>query len=184
VRPPVSHLFPYPTLFRSEIAGRAGLAPGSLYNHFTSKEEIFGAILDVKHPFHKILPILKSVEGESAEQFVRNAAHTLVAQLGSYPEVLNLMLIEIVEFQGAHVPLIFQKLLPELLPLAGRIQGLSGHIRAIPPLILARAFLGMFFSYYITGKLLGRSMPPEMQPDALDHFVDIFLHGVVLKESQ
>lgn len=167
-----------------EIARRAGLAPGSLYNHFASKEEIFGAILQVKHPLHKILPILKEVKGNTTDEYVRNAAHLLVDQLGSYPEVLNLMLIEIVEFQGAHVPQIFQRMLPEVLPLVGRIHGWEGHIRKIPPLILARAFLGMFFSYYITGKLLGSSMPEEMQADALDHFVDIFLHGVLLKESQ
>lgn len=167
-----------------EIAARAGVAPGSLYNHFASKEQIFGAILEARHPFYRILPILRGVEGDTAEAFVRNAAHTLVAQLGSYPEVLNLMLIEIVEFQGAHVPHIFQSLFPQVLPLIGRIQGLDGRIRKIPPPILARAFLGMFFSYYITGVLLGRAMPPEMQANALDHFVDIFLHGVMLKETQ
>ncbi len=27
-------------------------------------------------------------------------------------------------------------------------------IRGIPPFVLARAFLGMFFSYYITGVLM------------------------------
>jgi hypothetical protein len=41
----------------------------------------------------------------------------------------------------------------------------------------------MFFSYYITGALLGKAMPVEMQTNALDHFVDIFLHGVLVKET-
>jgi len=167
-----------------EIAGGAGLAPGGYESGFASKEDIFAAILEVRHPFRKILPILNGVEGETVEEFVRNAAHTLVDQLGSYPEVLNLMLVEIVEFQGGHVAQIFRKFLPDVLPLAQRLQGLDGQIRSIPPLVLARAFLGMFFSYYITGMLLGRSMPAEMQEDALDHFVDIFLHGLLLKETR
>ena len=46
-------------------------------------------------------------------------------------------------------------------------------------MVLARAFLGMFFSYYITEMLLGRAMPSEMSVDAMDHFVDIFLHGIL-----
>jgi hypothetical protein len=41
----------------------------------------------------------------------------------------------------------------------------------------------MFFSYYITGRLLGRSMPAGMSHAAMDHFVEIFLHGV-LREAQ
>ena len=39
--------------------------------------------------------------------------------------------------------------------LADRIAGLDGKTRDIPPFILARAFLGMFFSYYITEILMG-----------------------------
>jgi AcrR family transcriptional regulator len=167
-----------------DIAGRAGLAPGSLYNHFSSKEQIFGAIIELRHPFYRIMPILKGIQGDTIEEFVRNAAHTLVDQLGSYPEVLNLLLIEIVEFQGIHAPAVFTKFLPELVPLAERIQGLSGQIRPIPPFVLVRAFVGLFFSYYITGVLVGRAMPAGMQSDALDHFVDIFLHGLLLKETQ
>jgi AcrR family transcriptional regulator len=167
-----------------DIAGRAGLAPGSLYNHFSSKEEIFAAIIELRHPFYRIMPILKGIQGNTIEEFVRNAAHTLVEQLGSYPEVLNLLLIEIVEFQGIHAPAVFMKFLPELAPLAERMQGMGGQIRQIPPFVLLRAFVGLFFSYYITGVLVGRAMPAEMQSDALDHFVDIFLHGLLLKETQ
>jgi hypothetical protein len=30
---------------------------------------------------------------------------------------------------------------------------------------------------------MGNTMPPEMQAGALDHFVDIFLYGVLDKET-
>ncbi len=87
-----------------QIAKTAHMAPGSIYNYYASKEEMFKAILDERHPFLQILPILNSVKGDSVEDFSRNAAHTLVDQIGHHPEFLNLMLIEIVEFEGAHVP--------------------------------------------------------------------------------
>lgn len=166
-----------------QIAARAGLAPGGLYNHFASKDEIFRAVLEERHPFLEILPALNEVQGKSVEEFTRDAAHMLVDQLGLHPAVANLMLIEIVEFKGRHVPSLFEKFVPEILPLALHIRRLEGHMRDIPPLVLARAFLGMFFSYYITGVLMGNAMPPEMQAGALDHFVDIFLHGVLEKET-
>ncbi len=91
------------------------------------------------------------------------------------------MLTEIVEFKSRHVSKVFDKFLPMIMPLAERMGDLDGGLRRIPPPVLLRAFVGMFFSYYITEILIGRAMPREMKTNALDYFVDIFLHGV-LKE--
>ena len=165
-----------------QIAERAGLALGGTYNHFASKEEVFRAIVAERHPFFQIIPILNSVEGGTVEEFVRDAAHTMVAELGHHPDFLNLMLTEIVEFKGRHVPILFEKMFPMIMPLAHRIASLDGEMRQIPPAVLMRAFLGMFFSFYITEILIGRAMPKDMQVNALDYFVDIFLHGVLIKE--
>lgn len=166
-----------------QIAESAGLALGGIYNHYSSKEDVFRAIIEERHPFFQIIPILNSVEGESVEDFVRNAAHTLVAELGHHPDFLNLMLTEIVEFKASHVPGLFEKFFPMVLPLIQRLGNLDGNMRQIPPYILARAFLGMFFSYYITEILVARAMPPEMQVNALDYFADIFLHGILNSEG-
>jgi AcrR family transcriptional regulator len=160
------------------------LALGSIYNHFSSKEEVFRAIIEERHPFLQIVPVLNSVSGETVEEFVRNAAHTLINQLGHHPDFLNLLLTEIVEFKGEHVPLLFDKMSPTVLPIAQRLASLNGKMRSIPPPVLVRAFVGLFFSYTITEILLGHAMPPEMRANALDHFVDIFLKGILIQESE
>jgi len=166
-----------------QIAEESGLALGGIYNHFSSKEQVFAAIVEDKHPFFQIVPILSNVEGRSVEEYVRNAAHTLVEQLGHYPEFLNLMLTEIVEFKASHVPLVFSKMFPMMMPIIQRLTSLDGELRPIPPAVLMRAFLGMFFSYYITEVLVSKAFPPEMMANAMDHFVDIFLYGVLVKET-
>lgn len=167
-----------------QIAEKSGLALGGIYNHFSSKEDVFRAIIEERHPFFQFVPILSAVPGSTVEEFVRNAAHTLVAELGRHPEFLNLMLVEIVEFKSSHVPLVFKKLLPLIMPIAQHLSSLEGHLQPIPPFVLARAFLGMFFSYYITELLLGRSLPAELRHiNAMDHFVDIFLHGILEPEA-
>jgi len=163
-----------------QIAERAGLALGGIYNHFPSKADVFRTIILERHPFFQILPLLNSVQGSTIEEFVRRAARLLIDELGHHPDFLNLMLTEIVEFKGEHVPLVFAKVFPLVLPLGQRIASLPGAVRPIPAPVLVRAFLGMFFSYYITGVLLGPAMPPEMQADALDHFVEIFLYGILV----
>ncbi|MCB0120574.1 MAG: helix-turn-helix transcriptional regulator, partial [Anaerolineales bacterium] len=53
-----------------QIAERAGLALGGIYNHFTSKEEIFEAIVLDKHPYRKILPLVLEAQGEDMETFL------------------------------------------------------------------------------------------------------------------
>ena len=170
-----------------QIAEKAGLALGGIYNHFSSKEDVFRAIIEERHPFFQMLPLLNTVQGDTAELFVRNAAHMLVGELGHHPEFLNLMLVEIVEFKAAHVPIILEKLLPMLLPLVEHMGGLEGRLRPIAPFVLARAFLGMFFSYYITEIILGRGLPPSLRKvnsNAIDQFVEIFLHGILLEEPK
>jgi len=167
-----------------QIAEKSGLALGGIYNHFESKEQMFAAIVVERHPFFQIVPILSTVQGNSVEEYVRNAAHILVEELGHYPEFLNLMLTEIVEFKASHVPLVFTKMYPMMLPIIQRLVSLEGALRPIPPAVLMRAFLGMFFSYYITEMLVSRAFPPEMMTNAMDHFVDIFLHGILVKEAE
>lgn len=166
-----------------QIADKAGLALGSIYNHFSSKEEVFVSVLQERHPIFQIVPLLTWAEGDTAEEFARNAAHTLIAELGHHPEFLNLLLTEIVEFKGAHVPIIFEKMLPMILQLAQRLSNLQGDMREIPDFVLVRAFLGMIFSYFITELLLSRTLIVETQVNALDHFVDIFLHGILIDKD-
>jgi AcrR family transcriptional regulator len=166
-----------------DIALKSQIALGGIYNHFSSKEAIFKTIVEERHPFLEIVPLLNAVEGDDTETFVRNAAHALVHQLGRHPAFLNLMLIEIVEFEGRHVPMLIGKFLPLLTSLSARLEPERAGASEISPLVLARAFLGMFFSYYITDRLLGSSMPAAMRRHAIDRFVDIFLFGV-LKEAQ
>ena len=170
-----------------QVAEKAGLALGGIYNHFASKEDVFLAIIEERHPFFQMIPLLRSVKGDTVEEYVQNAAHTLVAELGRHPEFLNLMLVEIVEFKARHVPLVFEKFLPLLMPIGEHMGTLQGELRPIPPFVLTRAFIGMFFSYYITEILIGRALPPDMRKmnaRAIDQFVEIFLHGILVKETE
>ena len=161
-----------------QIAEGAGLALGSIYNHFPSKDEIFQAILLERHPFFQMIPLLKTTRGDTLDEFIHNAARRLVDELGHHTEFLNLMLIELVEFKGQHAPLLFEKILPEVLQMGGQMMTFQDEMRPVPTLLLMRAFLGMFFSYFITDILLKGLMKPELEAVALDVFVDIFLNGI------
>ena len=165
-----------------QIARQAGIALGGIYNHFASKEDIFTAVLEAYHPYHDILPALETARGETVEAFVRDAATSLITALDKRPDFLNLMFIEIVEFKNRHIPELFKTFFPQVMELVQRFAEKQGNLRPIPLPMIIRVFIGLFFSYYMTGLILGEHYPPAMQENALECFVDIYLHGI-LSES-
>ena len=166
-----------------QIAERAGLALGGIYNHFDNKEAIFSELIIDRHPFHQILPLLQAALGETVEEFVRNAARSMVAELGRRPDFIKFLFVEMVEFNGRDFPKMFEAIFPQILPLIQRFQTGRDDLRPIPPFILFRAFLGLFMSYYMTEFLLAGTPAAAMQENALDHFVEIFLHGVMVDRT-
>jgi AcrR family transcriptional regulator len=167
-----------------EIAERSGLALGGIYNHFENKEAIFSQLILDRHPFNQVLPLLQAAPGDTVEDFVRNAARSMVDELGRRPDFIKILFIELVEFDGRDFPRMFERVYPQILPLIQRFLTGQRQLRPIPPFILFRAFLGLFFSFYMTEFLLAGMPVAALQENALDHFVEIFLHGVMLdKES-
>lgn len=164
-----------------QVAQNAGIALGGIYNHFPSKEDIFEAVLQTYHPYHEILEAAQAAQVDTIELFVRSVATQMIAALDRRPEFLNLMLIEIVEFNSQHVPALFTEVFPQIAALVESFATRDDRLRDLPLFIIMRAFIGLFFSYYITEALIGAHMPAQMKENALDHFIDIFLHGIVIQ---
>lgn len=166
-----------------EIVVQAGITMGGIYNHFSSKEEIWIEVLLTRHPYHRILPLVRESKGRNTAELIRSAAHRLVSELDQEPDLLHLMFIEIVEFSGRHVPMIFEHAMPELQTLAPMLAGHQEHLRKLPVSTLVRAFAGLFFSYYVTGRLVGGQTTMVFNEQVLDEFIDLFLLGVLADDD-
>lgn len=163
-----------------QIAQEAGIAPGSLYNHFKNKEAVFIAVFNVYHPYHEVMPALLSAKSESVEEFIREAIRCLVGVIGERTDFLNLMFIEMVEFNSVHAQELAAKLLPKQLEIAQRIQAIDhDQLRELPALILVRTFFGLFFAYLFSEIVMSHHAPKEFNQETLDYFVSIFLHGIL-----
>ncbi|MBN2388145.1 MAG: TetR/AcrR family transcriptional regulator [Anaerolineales bacterium] len=167
-----------------QVADRAGLALGGIYNHFTNKEAIFRELIHDRHPYRQILPIMLSTPADNAETFVRSAAQAMVSELGKRPDFIRLMMIELVEFNGRNMPKIIEHVLPEVIPLIQKFSDQKGQLRKLPPFVFFRAFIGLFFSYYITEMMIASTPIALNQNNALDHFIDIFLHGILADQDR
>jgi AcrR family transcriptional regulator len=162
-----------------QIAHKAGIALGGIYNHFSSKEDIFQAVFIGNHPFFQMIPSLEAAQGDTIEEFVRNAAHQMMESIYNRPDFLNLMFIEIVEFKSAHVHDLFETTFPRGMKIVERMTEAEGNLREIPAQMLIRAFISLFFSYYLADVVIGQVAPIEFSENAMDYYVDIFLHGIL-----
>ena len=166
-----------------QIANRAKLALGGIYNHFTSKEEIFEGIIIDKHPYRVILPAILESDSESLEAFFKKAFHLIITELGTHPEFINLMLIELVEFKGKHGAIMLREIAPKILPVFERVIKGRKDLRITNPAVLMRSFIGSVVSFLITEMVISNSVISKLMPkNVADAYVDIYLHGI-LKES-
>lgn len=167
-----------------QIAQRAGIALGSLYNHFGSKEEVFHQVFFTFHPYHWVIPALLESTGTTVDEFIRAAVTRIWESMKDQPGFLNLMFIEIVEFKSAHIGELYEILMPQVMQIIQRLmQSSSDQLRPMQPLMLIRLFIGSFLGYYLTEAAFAPVAPPEFSEGALDQFIEVILHGILKPQT-
>jgi AcrR family transcriptional regulator len=164
-----------------QVAQRAGIALGGIYNHFESKEAIFAAVFEHYHPFRQMLPALAAAQGDTIEEFVGDAVRRMVPILaGARQQLIPLIFVEMVEFQGRHLAQLAETAFPELLHFAERLAEHRGALRPVPLPVIVRSFVGFFLAFVFTDMVVPKL--PQLQNLEIDWFeqmLDIYLHGIV-----
>ncbi len=166
-----------------DIGKHAGVTVGAIYNHFATKESIWQEVLIERHPYHEIISVIKAAQGETVAELAHSAASGLVQTLLKRPDLLNLMFVEIVEFNARHIPDLYRILVPDVIGLSNLLSGKRGRLRDLPMPILVRSFAGLFFSYYITG-VLTKGMVGTIDEESLGQVVDLFLYGILAEDDE
>jgi AcrR family transcriptional regulator len=168
-----------------QIAIGAHIALGGLYNHFSSKEQVFEAVFLAFHPYHEVLPLIASARGANLEQLVHDTVRRMTQVVEGRPDFMNLMFIEVVEFKSKHAQQLFAILFPQGTQIMQHFaDSYPEQIRTIPSPMVVRTFLGLFFGYYLTEIVLAPGAPIEFREYAQRYFVDIYLHGILASESK
>jgi AcrR family transcriptional regulator len=162
------------------IAKETGIALSSIYNHFTNKEDLFRQVFFTFHPYHDVLPFLEDNSTSTAEEFIRNAISHAIEALDRRPGFLNLMFIEIVEFNGKHIRELFEMLYPRAEMIPKRLARLyPNQFKPIPPLLYIRSIIAFIFGFFITDALIGSFSQQVNRQMAINTLIDIFCHGVL-----
>ena len=93
---------------------------------------------------------------------------------------MSLMFIEMVEFKSVHARKLFTFIFPQGIQILQHIgEAFPEQIRPLPQPMVVRTFLGLFFGYYLTENTLAPDAPAEFQENAMQYFVDVYLHGIL-----
>ena len=162
-----------------DIASEAGITAGSLYNHFSDKEQIVKEVLLAYHPIVKVMPVLEQAEGQSVSELVHDAAHRIMREIEASPGVLNLLYIELIELNGQHLEELIGAIFPLVQSFLERVYSSGENIRPQDPLIFFRSLIGQLLGYSLTRAAVAAIPAGQGKEAKLDDFVDIFLHGVL-----
>jgi hypothetical protein len=131
-----------------------------------------------------VLPAIVEAQGDTAEEFFKNAMRLIIAELGEEPYYINLMFIEFVEFKGKHASTMLREIAPKILPVMEQVVKTRKSMRVTDPAMLLRSFVGMIISYYITEMIVGNSMLDKLMPkDVVGAYADIYLRGILKPEA-
>lgn len=162
-----------------QIAAESGMALGSLYNHCADKDDLFRAVFEAYNPYPLLLLALENSQGRDAEELVKVAARRLVVALKDRPDLIKLVFIDVVEFQGKHLALAYPQVAPGMEKFAARLQREPTVLRPISSDGLLRGFFGLFYTFHMTEMLLGKPSDPQAQNNALTELTEIYLRGIL-----
>lgn len=164
-----------------QIAAAAGLAVGGIYNHFSSKEAVFAAVLDAHHPYRVVEAVLQDVSAPTLEAFVREVSARVWQTIdGQQSRLVPLMFIELIEFQGQHLRALAESLFPKVLTVLERFDQPAENRRPLPSPVVLRAFISLMAGHVVIESVVSRSaLFQGFEHDWLEGEIDIFLHGVL-----
>ena len=164
----------------AEIAAAAGIAKGTVYLYFRSKEDILNEILSER----SFKPLLANAieKGRPLEVTLRNIAEAYFQFMEEYVPILRLVLTDTQRFPEQAQRVVREVMLKGTDSLAEFFVALArtGEIRPLEnPLLTARAFLSMFTTYVLTQQVFnGQAVAPIDRQTWMDEAIQVFMDGV------
>lgn len=163
-----------------EVAAGASLTIGAVYNYFDSKEAIFERVFATYNPFRFVPEAFHDAQGETPEELLRAVARELERLLHQRKDLLRLVFIELLEFNGRHILSVLSDNVQPVDDFWERLTQAGGErLRSLPPFLLMRTFLGLLSAWFLAETLFQDDLPPSLATLRMQDAVDVFLHGAL-----
>ncbi len=163
-----------------EIARVSGISEVTLFRYFQSKEKLFISVLEHYSFLPKIRELTRDFLEWPIEEALKLLAKSFLNALKSKKELIRIMLSEFPRYpemvkEAYHKTI--EKIIEELAQYFKRLQN-EGYLKSsIPSIFLARAFLGLFFSYFHAVEIKGLNFGNSSEEEIINQYVALFLYG-------
>ena len=165
----------------AEIATEAGVAKGTFYLYFESKDDLLADVLRRNSLLPNIQALIEDLQSHSFEEAVHGFVRGAWRHLCDNRELVLVVLRELPTHLEQAQLLVERVLVPANALLAGYLERRIDPERArkLSLVISARGLLGMIIFVFLTQEVLGAGRFLEVSEDELTStLAELFLHGV------
>ncbi len=172
----------YAELTPETVARRANLLLGEVQAQFPDKNNLFAGLIAANSPAKDLEAALDSVEGETAEDILRDAMRRLIRVVTDNQAFVDLAAVDVAHNDGASLVGLGLKLVPKALGLMKRLRD-TGQLRPVSDAILARTLAAMLLGFVMSEQAMPKIARVAMrlfpQRAWVDGMVDLMLYGVL-----
>lgn len=162
-----------------QLARFAGLSPASIYNHFPSKEDLFVALLRTRLPHRALALAVAEARGETASDLLQDGIRRMRDALEGRFDHLRLAFIELLEFEGQHLPSILPEILAPAQSFIARLQASDPRLKDWPPPLVLKVVGGGFFALAVSQSFLKEMGEMAGQSADFDGLASILAAGLL-----
>ncbi len=165
-----------------QVAATAGVSLESLRAVYPDKDHLFAALIAKYSPVDAVNSVLDEVQGETAEEIVRDLVHRLVSVFTADRAFLDLAAMDVQANNGANIGNLSLQSVPQVLTLRQRLKQ-TGELRPVSDFILARTLVSMVIGFVLSEQMVPGIARLAMhllpQRGWVDGMIDLMLYGVL-----
>ncbi len=174
-----------------QIAQQAGIAVGGIYNHFSSKEDIFRALLESRSPYPEVIEIIQNLQSQQIEagpDLVQAIFQHIPDLVLEHMDFIGLVFIDVQEFQGATFRKLVGAFIPYTLGVIKQAQHNGAFRNDLHPAALMVMLGSTLFGYILTMQYAMPGDNPILPPIDSDQWremlLNVYLNGVLNQEGK
>jgi len=132
-----------------EIAAKAGVSLGNIYNYFGNKEELFVSLLEAreKEYFRPDQPLIKALSSTAFPDNIEQLGFASRETVEKFPAYILLIYVDVVEFKARHVAKLFANMRAGYAA-ALKASGAKASLKVAPDIDPVAALMMVTWNYY------------------------------------